>query len=306
MLSKSDIIRYNKSEVRGMKHIFMMKYTKKHHDFESCIHEVMSGYDYEVVYRNCLADSQKYVRNVKEKARFYIAGGDGTIHGLIQCLIDTEHEIVVLPMGTGNDFCRTLTSMKKPKEILEESLQYETQKVDAIALNDTYYINAACFGLDSVIANHVHDTPNIPLVPDSKSYIISILQNTMKYKDHSVTIYSDGKLLYQGNMILCTLNNAQYYGGGFQIIPHADIQDGYMDICVVDQVPKWKIPYMVERLVRHKLNGRKDVHYFRVKNAKVICQYACNIDGEEKQYDHYDFQIKPECLNIVTFKKPSN
>ena len=58
MLSKSDIIRYNKSEVRGMKHIFMMKYTKKHHDFESCIHEVMSGYDYEVVYRNCLADSQ--------------------------------------------------------------------------------------------------------------------------------------------------------------------------------------------------------------------------------------------------------
>ena len=204
MLSKSDIIRYNKSEVRGMKHIFMMKYTKKHHDFESCIHEVMSGYDYEVVYRNCLADSQKYVRNVKEKARFYIAGGDGTIHGLIQCLIDTEHEIVVLPMGTGNDFCRTLTSMKKPKEILEESLQYGTQKVDAIALNDTYYINAACFGLDSVIANHVHDTPNIPLVPDSKSYIISILQNTMKYKDHSVTIYSDGKLLYQGNMILCT------------------------------------------------------------------------------------------------------
>lgn len=209
-------------------------------------------------------------------------------------------------MGTGNDFCRTLTSMKKPKEILKESLQYGTQKVDAIALNDTYYINAACFGLDSVIANHVHDTPNIPLVPDSKSYIISILQNTMKYKDHSVTIYSDGKLLYQGNMILCTLNNAQYYGGGFQIIPHADIQDGYMDICVVDQVPKWKIPYMVERLVRHKLNGRKDVHYFRVKNAKVICQYACNIDGEEKQYDHYDFQIKPECLNIVTFKKPSN
>ena len=90
----------------------------------------------------------------------------------------------------------------------------------------------------------------------------------------------------------------RYYGGGFQIIPHADIQDGYMDICVVDKVPKWKIPYMVERLVRHKLAGRKDVHYFRVKNANVICSYNCNVDGEEVSYGHYHFLIKPRCLDV--------
>ena len=42
-----------------MKHIFMMKYTKKHHDFEKSIHDIMKDYDYEIVYRNCLADSQK-------------------------------------------------------------------------------------------------------------------------------------------------------------------------------------------------------------------------------------------------------
>jgi len=169
-------------------------------------------------------------------------------------------------------------------------------------LNDSYFINAACFGLDSVIANHVHDTPHIPFIPDSKSYIISILQNTLKYGNHSVTIFSDNHLIYQGEMILCTVNNAQYYGGGFQIIPHADIQDGYMDICVVDKVPKWKIPYMVERLVRRKLAGRKDVHYFRVKNANVICSYNCNVDGEEVSYGHYHFLIKPRSLNVVTFQ----
>ena len=40
------------------------------------------------------------------------------------------------------------------------------------------------------------------------------------------------------------MNNAKYYGGGFQITPQANIEDGYMDICVVDKIPKAKIPYM--------------------------------------------------------------
>lgn len=285
-----------------MKHIFMMKYTKKHHDFEKSIHDIMKDYDYEIVYRNCLADSQKYIKEIPCLARFYIVGGDGTVHGFIQDLVDSQHEVVVIPLGTGNDFCRTLTTQKNPQELLKESLKYSAQKIDVIQLNDSYFINAACFGLDSVIANHVHDTPHIPFIPDSKSYIISILQNTLKYGNHSVTIFSDNHLIYQGEMILCTVNNAQYYGGGFQIIPHADIQDGYMDICVVDKVPKWKIPYMVERLVRRKLAGRKDVHYFRVKNANVICSYNCNVDGEEVSYGHYHFVIKPRSLNVVTFQ----
>lgn len=286
-----------------MKHLFMMKYTKRHHDFEQVIHEIMKNYEYEIVYCNSLKDSQKYIENFLEKARFYIVGGDGTINGMIQKLVHTHHEVVVIPLGTGNDFCRTLTKEKNPRTLLKQSLQMATQKVDAIQLNDTYYINAACFGLDSVIANHVHDTPHIPMIPDSQSYIVSILQNTFGYKHNHVKIYERNHLLYQGEVILCTVNDAQYYGGGFQIIPHANIQDGYMDICVVDTIPKWKIPYMVERLVRHKLDGRRDVHYFRVKEAQVICSHHCNVDGEEMCYGDYHFTIVPKCLNIVVYKK---
>lgn len=284
-----------------MRHIFMMKYTKKHHDFEQVIHRVMKNKNYEIIYRNSLHDSQKYIENLSEQVRLYIVGGDGTINGLIQKLIFSQHEIVILPLGTGNDFCRTLTKEKNPVILLQQSLKLSAQKVDVIQLNDLYYINVACFGLDSVIANHVHDTPHIPFVPDSKSYIISILQNVLKYKDHDVQIFNQNQLLFQGEMTLCAVNNAQYYGGGFQIIPHANIQDGYIDICVVDKIPKWKIPYMVERLVRHKLQNRQDVHYFHVKDAKVICRYSCNVDGEEVKYDEYNFKIIPACLNMVLY-----
>lgn len=70
-----------------------------------------------------------------------------------------------------------LTSEKDLLTILKKSLHHSTQTIDVIQLNDMYYISAACFRIDSVIRNHVHDTPHIPFVLESKSNIISILQH---------------------------------------------------------------------------------------------------------------------------------
>ncbi len=282
-----------------MKHIFLLHDTKKHHDFEKIIQKVMNDLDYEVIYSASIHNTIRYIQKTSEKSRFYAVGGDGTLSGVIQPLVHSEHELVVLPLGTGNDFCRTLTKEKDCQKILVKSLNQPTQKIDVIQLNDMYYINSACFGVDSVIANHVHDTPNIPLVPSSKSYIISILQHVFKYKFDEVKVLSKGEIIFQGQVTLCTINNGQYYGGGFQIIPHASIQDGYMDICVVEKIPKAKIPYMLSLLLRHQLDDRKEVHYFKVQDASVICENDANIDGEEYKNSHYDFQIIPQSLNIV-------
>ncbi|MEG0276328.1 MAG: diacylglycerol kinase family protein [Coprobacillus sp.] len=282
-----------------MKHIFMMNHTKKHHDFEKEINDVMREYDYEVIYTTSMEDTIEYIKSYKEKARFYSVGGDGTLSGIIQAVVHQQHELVVIPLGTGNDFSRTLTKEKDPKKVLLQSLNKNAKMIDSVLINDRYYINSACFGVDSVIANHVHDTPDIPLVPDSKSYIVSILQHVFRYQFDEVKITSEGQCLYEGRVTLCTFNNGQYYGGGFHIVPHADIQDGYIDICVVDKVRKSKIPYLLSLLVAHKLDNRSEVHYFKVKEANVYTQQISNIDGEEYQSDSYDIKIVPTSLHMV-------
>lgn len=284
-----------------MKHYFLMNHTKKHHDFEKYIHEIMQDYDYELVYTNSIKDTQKYILQCHEPSRFYSVGGDGTLHGVIQHLVGTKHELVLVPLGTGNDFCRTLTKETNPQVLLKKSLQCSPQKIDCIQLNDFYYINAACFGVDSVIANHVHDTPDIPFVPDSKSYIVSILQHVFKYGFDEVKIMSGKKCLYHGRVTLCTINNGRYYGGGFQITPQSIIDDGYMDLCVVDKVSKYKIPYLVMYLLSCQLHRRKEVYTFKLKEADVICQQSCNVDGEEIKQKAYHFKICPASLNMIIF-----
>ncbi len=196
-----------------------------------------------------------------------------------------------------------LTKEKNPVTLLKQSLKCQAIPIDTIALNDLYFINSACFGVDSIIATHVHDTPHIPLVPDSKSYIVSILQHVFQYQFDEVVIEGDGQLLYKGPVTLCTFNNGQYYGGGFPIIPHANVQDGYMDICVVDKVPKSKIPYLLTFLLRRLLHKRKEVHFFKVKEAHISSHITCNMDGDEVQGEEFDLKVMPQSIQFVMYDK---
>ena len=280
----------------------MMHDTKRHHDLESMIHEVMQEYSYEIIYTTSMKESQNYIRDCIEPSRFYAVGGDGTVNGLLQALVYTKHELVILPYGTGNDFCRMLTKEKDLKKLLKQSLKQTTQKVDTIQMNDYYYLNSACFGLDSVIANHVHDIPDIPFVGESQSYIVSVFKQVFRYDQQNVKIMSNGQCLFDGPVILCTLNNGKYYGGGFEITPQALIQDGFMDICVVEHISKMKIPYLAGYLLSGQLYKRHEAHYFKVKEATVYCQNSCNMDGEEIKEKTYHMQICPASLNLVLYK----
>ena len=291
------------SEVKKMEHIFIMNDIKKLHEFETHIHTIMESYDYKIIYAHSRQEIIDRIKKLKNPSRIYAVGGDGTMNIFIQAMVHTDHELVVIPLGTGNDFCRVLTNKKNPVQLLEQSLTCSCQKVDTIFMSDLYYINSACFGLDSIIATHVHDTPHVPLIPESKSYIVSILQHVFQYAYDEVEVKSGGQLLYRGPVTLCTVNNGQYYGGGFQITPQAKINDGYMDICIVEKIPKVKIPYVLTFLLRHQLHKRKEVHYYQVKDAHVIAKNSCNMDGEEVIKKEYDFQIIPKSLNLVVYKK---
>lgn len=285
-----------------MKHVFLMHDTKRYHDLSIKIDKVMKTYDYEIVYQTSIYAIQKHIQKYTEKVRFYAVGGDGTLNGVIQSLVHTCHEVVLLPFGIGNDFCRMLTNEKDIMKILKKSLNQPASQIDTIRLNDHYYINAACFGVDRVIANHLRDIVNIPFVPQSKGYLVSIAQHIFQYKFDKVTLYSQNQCLFSGPVTLCAINNACYYGGGFPITPEAIIDDGYIDIRIVDKVPYRKMPRLLSLMLKRKLSTRKESHYFKVKEARVVCEQSCNMDGERIHESEYKFNIEPLSLNIVRWK----
>lgn len=96
-----------------MKHIFLLKDMKKHHDFAIKIENIMQGYDYKFIYSHSPKEMQNYVQNLTTPCRIYAVDGDETIHDLIQVLVHTDHEMVVIPLKTGNDFFTLFNKRKK-------------------------------------------------------------------------------------------------------------------------------------------------------------------------------------------------
>jgi len=280
-----------------MKHIFILNGKIKNHPFEKVIHETMKGYDYRIIYTQYNNHAIEISKQFHDKDyRIYSVGGDGMLNQIIQGLVHSQNELVIIPYGTGNDFYRCISNEKDQQKILQKSLSMKARKVDTALINDRYYINSACFGLDSIIANNVHTGMNIPFMPE---YIMSIIKNILQYRARQIKIYSQGQLLFDGPMILCTVNNGQYYGGGFRITPNARFDDGSLDLCVVDALARRKIPYMLFLLIKNKLEHRQEVHYFSVQQLSIECSYHCNLDGEEVQYPHYHIQVIPSSLRLV-------
>lgn len=279
-----------------MRHIFVLNGSVKDHPFVEDIHEVMKDYDYEIIFTKDEEHAMKAAEGLEGRNRVYSVGGDGLLNKVIQSIVNTENEVVVIPYGTGNDFHRYLNGEKDCKKVLIDSLKKPAIKLDTALLNNRYYISSACFGIDSVIANGVHSGINIPFVPD---YIVGIIKHVLTYKNRHIKIYDDERVYFDDKMILCTINNGKYYGGGFMITPEAEANDGILNLCVVDAIPRWKIPYMLALLVLNKLHGRKDVHYHEVKNIKIDCKYSCNLDGDEIKFDNYEITVLPKSINVV-------
>ena len=210
--------------------------------------EKKSGLSDDITAYDLILKNKERLLSFEEPTRFYSVGGDGSINSVMQGLVNTDHQLSVIPLGTGNDFVRMMHDESDPVKCLKKSLNGTIERIDTIQVNDRYFVNTACFGVDSIIANHVHDTPNIPLVPQSKSYIVGILQHVFKYDYAPIAIYENGKELFNGPATLCTLNNGRFYGGGFEITPVADYKDGYMNIVLYDK-DKNRKNFKVHRLV---------------------------------------------------------
>ena len=243
-------------------------------------------------------DAMHIINAQKDPCRFYICGGDGTLHYIVNALLDTPHEVVLLPCGTGNDFSRMLIDHKDIFAHFRKSLNQEAKPIDILHVNDAYCINAACFALDHDIANHVHDT-NWHLIPRKIAYLVSVLRRVFVYQYPLLSIELDGKKIFEGKAIFATCNNARFYGGGFCMTPHALLQDGKMDICIIEGFTRWKIIPKCPPLLMKQPQKLKECHMFQGKEAIIHTNQGVNLDGEI--YHDHDIHIKvlPKAFYLV-------
>lgn len=234
-------------------------------------------------------------------------GGDGIVHevvnGLMRLPKDKRPRFGLIPVGSGNDYARTLGMSECVPDAVVQFLDACEHVVDVGCCNGEYFAETLSFGLDAAIAldtvQRRERTGEQGTVLYLKSGIDQLLHHLDLFEFHAEL---DGGRTLSGDVHMFAVQNGPTYGGGFRICPKASVQDGLLDICYA------KGPMnMFEAMF--KFLSAKNAHHVRrggicfARTSKLKLSFdrrpPCQIDGEAHIADSYEIEAVPGALRVL-------
>ena len=233
----------------------------------------------------------------KEGCRGVIAvGGDGTAYEVACGLMDTGVPMGIIPAGTGNDFIKTVNIPKKPMEALEFILHKTPRSVDVGRLNQRLFLNVCGTGFDEQTLEYTQAAKKY--VRGILPYMIGLFRAIFSYKPVHVKFTADGET-QERDVLLCSIANGRFIGGGIPVCPDARPDDGLLDMVIVETKPRWQIPFYLPGLMMGKIDRFKVTTHKRCKEMTIISKgMRLNVDGEIIPMDRADFSVMPGKLML--------
>lgn len=244
--------------------------------------------EYEIRYISEEKDGSQIALEYKDKENvIYVVGGDGTITRTLAGIVGTKNKLGVIPSGSGNDTYRTIKMLPKGET-----------KIDLAKINDTYFINVACTGVDAEVANNL-DKLKETKIPTSQLYNASIIYTFVKFKHKRMKLHTSIKDIDSKYTILSICNGA-YYGGGFNIAPKAELTDGLLDIYYGEKMSKIKMIPLLLKMKKGKHEGKRKIHKFRTDHVEINFEeeITFNVDGEKVTNNHFTIDILPKIIAV--------
>lgn len=156
-------------------------------------------------------------------------GGDGMVHLAVQAVADTGTALGVVPMGTGNDFARSLGLPDDPLAAADRVADGVRRTIDVARSGDRYFATVMAAGFDAA----VNERANAMRWPHGDlRYTIAAVAVLGRWKALPYTFEIDGEARQVEAMLVC-IANTDSYGGGLRVPWGALPDDGLLDLIVV-------------------------------------------------------------------------
>ncbi|MFL6244401.1 MAG: diacylglycerol/lipid kinase family protein [Thermoanaerobaculia bacterium] len=212
---------------------------------------------------------------------FIAAGGDGTVHHVVQGLINTEGVLAVIPAGTYNHFARDLNIPLPWNEALEVALEGETRSVDAGRVNDRFFINNVSLGLyPEMVARREERGRDYPRW---KARIYAFYGTLRKYRHVTLALETDGRSELIRTHVFMVSNNS-YDLGRFGIeAPRESLTGGALSVYWLPHTSRLRLTRYIARYLAGRVRTIPGFRSFRTKSLRVQSTHAhlrVGIDGE--------------------------
>lgn len=235
-----------------------------------------------------------------------IVGGDGTLNESLQGICNFEKvQLSYIPTGSGNDFARDLQLPKDPVENLKHIVQSPsdtfmdlgkaTYSIGNGQLESRYFAVSCGLGFDAAVCEAVYHSPFKKVLNriglGKTIYLLKALQllianeptkGTLTLEDSDTAISFDDIFLAAGM-------NHRYEGGGFMFAPHANDHDGYIDICLANNISKCKVLQVLPKAFNGTHTKYKEIYSNRSKcyTLRTESSLCLQTDGEIPAYTNF-------------------
>lgn len=236
-------------------------------------------------------------------------GGDGVIHevvgGLMRIPGEARPQLGIVPIGTGNDYARTLGMARNdPERALAQLVRGRVQPTDLGEVNGIPFMETLSFGLDAAIALDTTDRRSAGTSMEGEGLFLSsgvrIMSQARRGWSWHGTI--DGRTVGSSCSVVFAIQVGPTYGGGFRVCPKASPTDGRLDVCYNTALPAVPRVLGIFGLARFGLHTSSRVLQFATMREATLDfeeEPPAQADGERVTGAHFEVRVLPAALRVL-------
>lgn len=242
------------------------------------------------------------------------ASGDGTVNEAINGIMRAKKAgynstaFTVLGIGTGNDFAGGTGIPTNLNDGLKALLADKRKKIDLGYVkggdypDGRYFGNGIGVGFDAAVGS---EAIKVRWTRGLMAYLIGVIKTVfLYYNPAQVEIVLDDKDIIKQTSLMISVMNGRRMGGGFQMAPQSQPDDGYFDLCIAETATKGRILQMIPHFIKGTQESLPEIQMKRAKKVSIKSldvTFPAHADGEFICLDgsHLTLELLPQELEII-------
>lgn len=215
-------------------------------------------------------------------------GGDGTLHEVLNGLADPAAcRLGLIPCGGGNDFAAAAGIPADPEGAVALLVRGEARPTDYMVCGGVRGINLIGAGIDVDILC-IYDRQRLK---GSAGYALALLRALAGFRFNDMVELRGGEAIPHSALIACA-GNGQRCGGGITLCPDARIDDGALDVLVIEGLKKRQIPGALVKLAQKRIAELPFARFRRSDAAAFTASAPMRVQVDGEIYENLPFDVR--------------
>lgn len=224
-------------------------------------------------------------------------GGDGTANESINGIIDKNVTLGLLPIGGSNVLARELGMPMNLVEAARVIVRRNKRLIDLGWINGRYFSMMASCGYDAYAISRTN--LKVKKFLRRYAYLWAGIKDFLGYSPTEIDLILDkGRVVEKGTFVV--ISNTHFYGGTHQMAPFAEVDDGFLDVCIYQGKTQIGLVRFALRMIWKQHLNMKNVRYYRVRHVELDSQKKTlvQVDGDPLGELPMISKIVPNCLEV--------